>query len=359
MVHWNGATVKNLFKKSGNQGRSDSAFLKKIYRKLLGRDTDPEGKKYYLRFLEQGRSRIDVVLDIIESEEFKNKTARENLHHLYLPSIRNEKPDQYKQGQDFLENSPIWVFQVRDDSDFDWLEEKIIQNGYYEKPGVWNFEINEDTKILSDLTSQFDPECVLDLGCANGTVMKCLHDAGIQSDGIEISRLYSSKAFPEIKENIIIADILDVDLEKKYDFILGLDIFEHLNPNKLSLYIQKIFKLLTKSGHLFCNIPAFGKDEVFGEIFPIYIKEWKKDLKKNNLFHTIHTDDYGYPKNGHLINAGSGWWVNQFQAQGFRREKDTEKNLHSKYDKAMEKISTARKSYYLFSKNPKKASTLK
>ena len=346
--------MKNIFKRSRKPKQSDGEFLEEIYKRLLGREIDEEGKRFYLEFLGKGQSRVSVVLSIIESEEFKNKTARDNLHHLLLPSVRSEKPDQYKQVMDTHAKEKIWVFEVQAPSDFDWLENKIIENGYYEKPGVWNLEIGEDQKILSELISTFDPEWVLDLGCANGTIMKCLFDRGIKSEGIEISRLFLSKAFPEIKKNIHFGEILEVDLKKKYDFILGLDIFEHLNPNKLKQYIQKIYSLLSENGFLFCNIPAFGNDEVFGEIFPVYIKDWEQDIKENQLFQTVHTDDYGYPKNGHIIGAGTQWWVKQFEEQGFHRQKKREKTLHNQYDKDMDQVSIARKSYYLFLKNPEK-----
>jgi len=346
--------MKNLFSKFKKENKNDEIFLQEIYRKLLIREIDQEGKNYYLDLLKKGKSRVSVILDIIESDEFKNKITRENLHHLLLPSIRTEKPQQYKQTLDINAKENIWVFKVKEPSDFDWLEKKIIENGYYEKPGVWNLQIGEDQKLLSEIISLFNPNSVLDIGCANGTVMKCLFDRGIKSEGIEISSLFISKALPEIKSNIHSGDILELNLEKTYDFILGLDIFEHLNPNKLSEYIKKIYTLLSEEGYLFCNIPAFGRDAIFGEIFPFYIKDWEQDVKENNLFQTIHTDDYGYPKNGHLIGADTTWWVNQFESKGFNREKKIEKALHKKYDKSMDKISIARKSYYVFSKSPKK-----
>ncbi|MFW6123881.1 MAG: DUF4214 domain-containing protein [Acidobacteriota bacterium] len=342
--------MRNLFKKSVQKKKSDGDFLEEIYQKLLGRNIDLEGKKFYLEMLKKGKSRVSVVLNIIQSEEFKNKTTRENLHHMLLPPIRNEKPEQYKQVWDIHKKENIWAFKVKQPSDFDWLEKKIIDNGYYEKPGVWNLQIGDDQKILSDLISQFNPELVLDIGCANGTLMKCLLDKGIKSEGVEISQLCLSKALPEIKENIHFGDILEINLSKKYDFILGLDIFEHFNPNKLSKYIEKLFNVLSEKGYLFCNIPAFGRDSVFGEIFPVYIKDWEQDIKENTLFHTVHTDDYGYPKNGHIIGADSKWWVKQFEAKGFQRQIEIEKELHVKYDRAMENISIARKSYYVFSK---------
>ena len=344
--------MMSLFKKKEKEKKSGDVFLEEIYLKLLDRGLDPEGKRYYLEMMNQGKSRSWVILSLIDSEEFKIKTTRENWHRLILPSIRQEKPEQYKQVLDLYKNENIWVFQVQQPSDFDWLENKIIKNGYYENPGVWNFQIGDDQKLISEMVSQFNPKLVLDVGCANGTIMKCLYDKGIKSEGVEISQFYLSKAPAEIKENIHLGDIMEIDLEKKYDFILGLDIFEHLNPNKLTKCIKKLFSLLSEEGYLFCNIPAFGKDDVFGEIFPVYIKEWEQDIKDSNLFQTIHTNDYGYPKNGHLIGAGSSWWVKQFEEKGFQRQKEIEKNLHIKYDKKMNQISIARKSYYIFSKSP-------
>jgi hypothetical protein len=159
------------------------------------------------------------------------------------------------------------------------------------------------------------------------------------------------KAFPEIRENIHFGDLLAVALPRSYDVVLGLDIFEHLNPNKLDNYLVKIFGLVSDGGYLYANIPAYGEDAVFGEIFRINYRAWEDDVAQGRCFRAIPVDDYGYPKNGHIICADTGFWVNRFEDRGFKREFELEKALHEKYDGAMERVSVARKSYYLFSKN--------
>lgn len=327
---------------------SDLEFLESIYQKLLGRGVDETGKAHFLSILKEGKSRVDVVLGIIESEEFKNKIIRENIR---LLPIKNEKINQYRQTYDLEKKEKIWIFQAESAGDFDWLEAKIIENGYYEKPGVWSFGINEDKKLLADIVSDFKPDSVLDIGCSNGPVMKCLKDKGIDSEGVEISQMALEKAYPEIKDDIHFGDLLDVKLTRSFDMILGLDIFEHLNPNKLDQYISYMHRVLNEGGWAFCNIPAFGEDVVFGEIFKAYIKEWEEDIRKNRMFQTVHVDNYGYPVNGHIIGAGSEWWVEQFEKNGFKREVEIEKALHAKYDKIMKRISEARLAYYIFSKN--------
>jgi SAM-dependent methyltransferase len=330
-------------------GISDPEFLQEIYLSLLGRGIDETGKLNYLDYLRQGNSRLSVILNIIRSDEFINKVLRENTPIL---SIREERPDRYSLVKD-IHGRDLWVFRALEPGDYDWLEQKIRDNGYYEKPGVWDTIINEDKRVHAEIASRFQPRSVLDVGCANGPIIKCLNDMGVYAEGVDISRMALARAFPEIKERIYLGDILDVSFPRAYDLILALDIFEHLNPNKLRQYIDKMFQLLNKEGYLFANIPAFGHDAIFGDIFEVYISEWEEELTGRRCFRTIHTDEQGYPYNGHIIGAGSPWWVEQFERAGFRRETDVEHALHRKYDETMNRNSIARKSYYVFSKGAK------
>jgi 2-polyprenyl-3-methyl-5-hydroxy-6-metoxy-1,4-benzoquinol methylase len=330
------------------EGLSNEDFIDFIYQKMLGRGPDAPGKAHQLKFLRQGNSRLSLVLNIIEAPEFIRKIIRENIQ--VLP-IRDERPENYEAVYDIAGKEKFWVFRVKNDDDFDWLERKIIENAYYERPGVWGFDVDEDKQLLAEIAAEFEPLSVLDFGCANGPILKCLKDKGIYGEGVEISRMALDKAFPEIRENIHFGDLLAVALPRSYDVVLGLDIFEHLNPNKLDNYLVKIFGLVSDGGYLYANIPAYGEDAVFGEIFRINYRAWEDDVAQGRCFRAIPVDDYGYPKNGHIICADTGFWVNRFEDRGFKREFELEKALHEKYDGAMERVSVARKSYYLFSKN--------
>ena len=53
---------------------------------------------------------------------------------------------------------------------------------------------------------------------------------------------------------------------------------------------------------------------------------------------------------GHLIWATSRWWQEQFEEVGLRREVETERMLHRAFDAGFERISIARKSFMVFSK---------
>jgi hypothetical protein len=52
---------------------SDEFFIREIYRGLLGREPDSSGMDTYLRLLQDGRSRADVVEALLVSEEFRQK----------------------------------------------------------------------------------------------------------------------------------------------------------------------------------------------------------------------------------------------------------------------------------------------
>lgn len=331
---------------SGLDALPDDEFLEEVYRTLLGRGADIIGRDHYLAYLREGNSRLSLVLSIIRSEEFTNKLVRENTPVI---SIRLERPDRYKLVPD-IHGQQTWIFQAASAGDFDWLERKIKENGYYEKPGVWSFLISEDKRLQAEIASLFEPRTVLDVGCANGPVMKCLQDLGIRSEGVDISRLALAKAFPEIRERIHLGDILDVEFSHRFDVILGLDIYEHLNPNKLGATIARLKDLLEEGGYLFCNIPAIGRDEAFGEIFEVYLREWEEDLRQGRLFSTVHVDEAGYPFNGHIIGAGAPWWTRQFESLGLRREVKLERAFHARYDDALSRIHVARKSFFVFSK---------
>ena len=225
---------------------------------------------------------------------------------------------------------------------------KILENGYYERHGVWAYEINLDSIIMAEIMSFFRPKFALEIGCSFGSIMQCLYNMGIHCEGVELSKFAKERSFSNIKEYIHLGDLLNIDLNVNYDLIFALDLFEHLNPNKLKLYLLKIYSLLSNDGYIFVNIPVFGDDSIFGTVFNLYIEDWKSDFIGAKLFSKLPVDDKGYPINGHLIWAGSNWWISQFIQIGFQREPEIEKAIHAKYDNFMEK---PRQTFYIFSKD--------
>ena len=152
---------------------SNKTFLEDAYREILGRDIDQDGLNSYTRLLEAGYSRTYVLMSIVKSDEFLNKVLRENNP---IQNLRELRPSSYHLVDDISQTNQILLFNERTRDDFDWLESMIIENGYYEKPGVWGYSIDLDKKIMAEIMLAFKPSRALEIGCANGTIMQCLHE---------------------------------------------------------------------------------------------------------------------------------------------------------------------------------------
>ena len=131
------------------------------------------------------------------------------------------------------------LFNVQSPSDFDWLEAAILTNGYYEKPGVWNLGIDSDKRMIAEMIASFEPRKALELGCAAGAVLECLAERGIDAEGVEISSMAIARATDRVRPRIHQGDLLSLELDRDYDVVFGLDVFEHLNPNRIESYLSQ------------------------------------------------------------------------------------------------------------------------
>jgi hypothetical protein len=333
--------LPSLSRRERRPAADDSPLVQGLYRSLLRREADPSGLVTYQRMLDSGASPEAVAHAITEGVEYERFLRAD-------AKPRRRRPERYHLHVDVPSASACWVFDARDASDFDWLESLILDDGYYELPGVWTLGIDEDKQILGDLISNFRPDRALELGCATGAVMRVLADHGIVAEGLEISRSSYERAFPEIRDRIHLGDLLTTTLPGDYDFIYGLDLFEHLNPNRLSQYLERLSSYARPGGWLYAIIPANGHDEVFGEVFPLYLPEWPADVAANRHFSALHCDDDGYPMHGHLIWAHTHWWVEQFERAGFVRQREVERAVHDRYAHHLHDVAPARGSFYLF-----------
>jgi SAM-dependent methyltransferase len=337
--------LRRLAARFGPALESDTTFIEKAYREVLGRPADQDGLDHYRRVLADGLGRTAVILDLVRSTEFVSKLTPAAAT---LPNLIRRRPERYARAIDRSNGETVNVFHVESPSDIDWLERAILDNGYYEQPGVWTLGVDADKRLMAEIIASFQPVRVLELGCASGAVIECLEGLAIAAEGVEISTMAIERAAPRVRGRIHQGDLLTLDLPSTYDLVFGLDVFEHLNPNRLRQYLQRIAELLTAGGHLFVNVPAFGDDEVFDRVFPLYLDDWA--AAGDMMFSTFHVDDLGYPLHGHLAWASSAWWVAQFEACGFARDESIERELHRKYDAHLKRRSPARAAFYVFVK---------
>jgi SAM-dependent methyltransferase len=338
---------------------TDEQFVDFGYQYFLNRRADAAGKTHALKQLARGQSRLEFIKSLVSSSEYFALLQRTLFGEATLPALIEMRRGNYKRSGVRGGDADVLTFQAACNADFDWLEEMILQHGYYERPGVWSLAIDTDKHVIAEIACRFHPNCCLEIGCSTGAVIKLLDDENVYSEGVEISHLAVALSYPSIRRRIHFGDLLALNLDARYDLILGMDVFEHLNPNKLSDYLQRCHDLLRDGGFLFTNIPAFGDDRVFGEVFPVYLEGWLPSAVKGASapFSCLHVDDAGWPLNGHLIWAMTTWWQSTFEKAGFVREAEIEKALHKVYDNWMAKAAPARRSFYVFSKRAMSTTT--
>ena len=325
-------------------------FIARIYRELLDREPDAEGQAYYLRRMRTGATRVDVVLEMADSAEFIDLVrAGRRLRtpgRPDLPDLTTIRPGHYAL-MPTPTNRRVLAFEVKDPTDFDWLEEQLRRHRYYDMPGVWSLERDDDKRLMADMLASLGPRRSLELGCSVGAVIHGLVEHGVDAMGIDISPLSHTLAHPDVTARIVLGDIIDADVGDSYDLVYGLDIFEHLNPNHLDRYLARVRDVLEPDGLVVANMPAFGDDEVFGEVATYHLKAWQQPDTVEPFRH-LHVDDRGWPLHGHLIWATARWWADTFQAAGFRRRSDLERQLHLRFDEQIDAIAPARKALFVF-----------
>jgi SAM-dependent methyltransferase len=260
-----------------------------------------------------------------------------------LDDLSRIRPDRYRVTKDRI-GRELLVFDVASDTDFDWLESEIRRTGYYEHDGVWTLGIDNDKRVMAEVVASFHPRRVLELGCASGAVLMGLAERDIDVTGIDVSELARSNAPDLVRDRIVLGDVLDAPVRGPFDLVVGLDIFEHLNPNRIDAYLARVDELLAPGGWLVANIPAFGEDPVFGEVHPDFL------VDDHELHRTIQVDERGYPINGHLVWGTWHWWQDHVEATGMHRAVVVEEALQARYGDYWRAHYPARGSLFVFRK---------
>ncbi len=334
-------------------GIPDDEFVQAAYRAILGRDADPTGLNHYVGFLATGMRREDVMFELARSVEHKDilQAGLPDFSSLRLAGNRalddltRIRPEPYHIDHD-VHGREMLVFAVDGDDDFDWLEDQIRRTGYYEHDGVWTMGIDNDKRVMAELIASFHPRRALELGCASGAVLSCLAERGIDVVGVDVSELARSGAPDTVRDRIVLGDFLEVSVDGRFDAVIGLDVFEHLNPNRLGAYVERIDEVLSPGGWLIANIPAYGDDPVFGSVHGEYVDDG------HQLHRKVQVDDRGYPVNGHLILATWHWWQERLEATGMHRAVAVEAALQDRYGDYWRAHYPARASVFVFRKGP-------
>ena len=163
-----------------------------------------------------------------------------------------------------------------------------VRIDYLKKSIVKEFNIKKTNKPFKHLE-------ILDIGCGGGLLTEPFCRLGGKVTGIDaskkninIAKIHAKKN--DLKINYICSSPENLDLKKKYDVILNMEIVEHVED--VSLFLKSCTELLKKNGIMFVatlNKPL--KSYIFAIIgaeyilrwLPIGTHEWEKFVKPDEL----------------------------------------------------------------------------
>lgn len=103
------------------------------------------------------------------------------------------------------------------------------------------------------------PNSLLDVGCGEGRIIYELENRNFEAEmfGIDISSraIQFANAFAN-KSNFKVYDIISNAYNLQVDLVLSCEVIEHIEPNKISDYIENISKSLKPGGHLIITTPT-------------------------------------------------------------------------------------------------------
>jgi ubiquinone/menaquinone biosynthesis C-methylase UbiE len=204
------------------------------------------------------------------------------------------------------------------------------------------------------ITTYFDPQRVLDVGCAKGYVVDKLRQKGIDAWGIDFSR-YAIEAAPEsVKDYVAVGDVLDIQFpDDAFDLVACIETLEHLTPDRTARAIAELYRVT--SDKLWVTTPSMGVND-FGppdgwpqgkvreDVMPQYAAN--RDFPDPAPVENLMLDKDGYPIHGHLTVASFRWWTEMLTQHGFVRRGDVEMQIN----RDQELVRTGQWSSYVFEK---------
>ena len=172
-----------------------------------------------------------------------------------------------------------------------------IRIKYIKENIINNFKLQNKSKPLGEIN-------ILDIGCGGGLLSEPMRRLGANVTGIDasfknikIAKLHAKKNNLNINYQCLSPEKLDIN--KKFDVILNMEIVEHVED--VEFFLKSCSKLLKKNGLMFvATINKIFKSYIFAIVGAEYILRWlpigthewekfvkpedlKNILKKNNL----------------------------------------------------------------------------
>ncbi|MDZ7736258.1 MAG: class I SAM-dependent methyltransferase [Gammaproteobacteria bacterium] len=137
-------------------------------------------------------------------------------------------------------------------------DELFHQHRYW----AWGFRYLGGLKLVTDLCEKQSAESLLDLGCGDGRFLSEIYQRWEDKRLLGVD--YSERAIalanalnPEIEYKAV--DILSDQLDETFDIVTLIEVIEHIRPEHLELFIQRVVSCIKPKGRLVLTVPHINK----------------------------------------------------------------------------------------------------
>jgi ubiquinone/menaquinone biosynthesis C-methylase UbiE len=201
-----------------------------------------------------------------------------NLLSKYPVSVRDIKARSLKTADDK---------RIASNYGYDYFDgdRKYGYGGYHYNPKYWRNVVKDFVKYFN-ITSA---STILDVGCAKGFMLYDMFQLipGISLKGIDISQYAIDNALTEIKNNIVLANALNIPFPKKhFDVVISINTLHNLEVHDCATALLEIERV--SRGKSFITVDAYRTDEEKQNMLDwnltaktiMHVDEWKYFFNK-------------------------------------------------------------------------------
>lgn len=175
---------------------------------------------------------------------------------------------------------------VAEDFGKDYYTPNNGKSGYC-NPFDWAHEGAERIKQAKMLVDISHPAKALDIGCANGMLVKALNMFAVEAWGVDISKWAIDNAEPEIKHRCIELDVRSNKLpfaNESFDLVCSMGTLEHIEADLLDFVISEIARVTRR--WIYISVPVTNSylDKPWGDTTHVTFKpcSWWISLFNNH-----------------------------------------------------------------------------
>ena len=140
-------------------------------------------------------------------------------------------------------------------------------------------------RIADSIVREFHPSSVLDAGCAMGLLVEGLRKRGVEAYGVDISEYAISQVHDSVSDYCTVASLAE-PLERRYDLITCIEVFEHIPPAETGKVIANLCRSTDRL--LLSTTP-----QDYGEATHLNVRppeEWSAALAREGFLRDLDND---------------------------------------------------------------------